>query len=99
MQDTRQPVWRIYVENRSGVAPDYAITEAKVQSALGLLTVEVSVTVRSDKEPDLELLRQADFFIGSGFDPSRIAAHGKNLKIVHCASAGIERYLPINWLP
>jgi phosphoglycerate dehydrogenase-like enzyme len=89
---------RIYAENVGGRSA-YGVDEAGIRGALGDLDILVSVTVRSQDDPDLDALARAEIFIGSGFDPQRLAMHGAALKIVHSTSAGVERYMPLTWLP
>lgn len=91
--------FHIYVENKPGVERAYAITEEAVRSALGPRAETVEVTVRQADDPDLHALSLADFLVGAGFDTTRVGAYGKRLRLVHCTSAGVEAYLPLDWLP
>jgi phosphoglycerate dehydrogenase-like enzyme len=94
---TRQ--FRVYVENKVGVAPDYEVTEAAVRNAIKDESIGLEVTVRRSNELDPDRLRKAEFFVGSGFDTAILSRHGDNLRLVHCTSAGVEKYLPLDWLP
>ncbi|TPK99858.1 D-2-hydroxyacid dehydrogenase [Mesorhizobium sp. B2-4-14] len=89
----------IYVENKVGVAPTYEVTEAQIRHAIRVDTIRLDITVRRSDNLDSDRLKQADFFVGSGFDTAVIRRHGDNLRLVHCTSAGIEKYLPLDWLP
>ena len=88
----------IYAENLPGRDPAYVISEQLLRSMLdpGL---EAHITVRWSDDPDLQALAEADVFVGGGFDHQRIAKHARRLRLVHSTSAGIERYLPLDWLP
>lgn len=89
----------IYVENKHGVAEDYRITEGAIRRALSSAVSDIDIRVHTSSEPDPVGLANAQFFIGSGFDTERIGRTGRNLRVVHCTSAGVDRYLPLDWLP
>lgn len=88
---------RIYVENQAGRAATYQITEEIFRASVPSSWVEL--TIRNSDEPDLGALAEADVFVGSGFDVERLRQHAKKLRLVHCTSAGVERYMPLDWLP
>nr|WP_278116096.1 D-2-hydroxyacid dehydrogenase [Mesorhizobium sp. WSM4875]WIE94631.1 D-2-hydroxyacid dehydrogenase [Mesorhizobium sp. WSM4875] len=88
----------IYVENKVGVAREYEVTEAAIRHAING-SIQLDVTVRRSDDLDSDKLERADLFVGSGFDTNIIRRHGANLRLVHCTSAGVERYLPLDWLP
>lgn len=89
----------IYVEN--GLAPEspYYIAKRAVLDALGPLTASATIKSCSADFPDFEALEQSQYFVGSGFDTRRLQIHGKSLRFVHCTSAGVEKYMPLDWLP
>jgi glyoxylate/hydroxypyruvate reductase A len=89
----------IYTENKRGIDPNYEVTERLVRQALRRIAQTFLVTVRTADDPDLSALRAAHFFIGSGFDVERLRKYGTCLRLVHCTSAGVEGYLPLDWLP
>ncbi len=90
---------RVYVENKAGRAGTYDITNGIFGAAVGQLEMGVAVTIHDSDHPDFEALAKADVFVGSGFDVERLRRHAPKLRLVHCTSAGVERYLPLNWLP
>lgn len=89
----------VYVENKLPPTSPYHVSAYAVRTALASRSIDAEVIVRPESEPDFEALRSATYFVGSGFDPARIRAHAPNVEIVHCTSAGVEKYLPIDWLP
>ena len=89
----------VYVENKLPQTSPYHVSEYAVRRALAARSIDAEVMVRPESDPDFEALKSATYFIGSGFDPARIRAHAPNVKVVHCTSAGVEKYLPIDWLP
>lgn len=88
----------IYAENVRERDSVYLITEKLLRSIVcpGL---DANVTVRWSDEPDLSALAAADVFVGGGFDHRRVATHAPRARLVHSISAGVERYLPLDWLP
>ncbi|SFU89572.1 Phosphoglycerate dehydrogenase [Polaromonas sp. YR568] len=89
----------VYVENQAGRAATYSITPEVFRCALPMPETEVTVTIHDSDRPDLDALARADVFVGSGFDVERLRRGAPRLKLVHCTSAGVERYLPLDWLP
>lgn len=90
---------KAYVENADDEAPEYIVSEDKLRRFLAPHAGAVDFVVATRDQPNLDALRTAQFFVGSGFDPARIKSYGRNILLVHSLSAGIERYLPLNWLP
>lgn len=90
---------RVYVENQTGRSAAYCIDEEVFHAAVPLQSAEISLAIHDSDCPDLEALAQADVFVGSGFDVERLRRGAPRVRLVHCTSAGVERYLPLNWLP
>jgi phosphoglycerate dehydrogenase-like enzyme len=88
----------VYVENKAGRDPAYAITQDAWDSVMPA-DLPVKAVFHLDSRPNLPALEQADVFVGSGFDTERLRLHASRLKVVHCTSAGIDKYLPLDWLP
>lgn len=90
---------KIYVENDIVLPEIYCVTEQMVQAVLPDASTAAQITVRTSDQLDEALLQTADFFIGSGFKTDVIGQHGTNLKVIQCLTAGVEAYLPLDWLP
>jgi glyoxylate/hydroxypyruvate reductase len=90
---------RVYIENQAGRAATYRITGEVIRDVVPLPATEFAVDIHDRDHPDLDALAQADVFVGSGFDVERLRRGAPRLKLVHCTSAGVERYLPLDWLP
>ncbi|RUX22607.1 D-2-hydroxyacid dehydrogenase [Mesorhizobium sp. M7A.F.Ca.US.011.01.1.1] len=88
----------IYVENKLPETSPYHVSSDAVRRALAARSLDAEVIVRPEADPDLEALKAATYFVGSGFDTARLKEHASNVKLVHCTSAGVEKYLPIDWL-
>lgn len=89
----------IYVENALQPESPYFVSEQAIASALSSVAATAEIKLCSATFPDFSALQRADYFVGSGFDTERLRAHGKQLRIVHCTSAGVEQYMPLDWLP
>ncbi|OZI31379.1 D-2-hydroxyacid dehydrogenase [Bordetella genomosp. 10] len=89
----------IYVENIRGRDPAYLIEPAAVRAAIRGLPMDVDIVDAFSDAPDIGALEKADFFVGAKLDTARLNRHGGRLKLIHCTSAGVEGYLPLDWLP
>lgn len=89
----------IYVENNISLPEVFWITEQMVRSVLKENSAGANITVRPSNRLDETLLKTADVFIGSGFRTDEIGRCGTSLKLVQCLTAGVEAYLPLDWLP
>jgi len=88
----------VYIENRADREPAYAITR-EIWNKVIEAGLPVKAAFHMDTQPDFSDLGRADVFVGSGFDTERLRLHAPKLKIIHCTSAGVDRYLPLDWLP
>lgn len=89
----------VYVENALPPESPYFVSKQAVLNALGPLAATAEVRSCNAHFPDYQSLESADYFVGSGFDTARLKVHGKRLRLVHCTSAGVEKYMPLDWLP
>lgn len=89
----------VYVENAVPPGSPYFVSEPAVLKALGAVAGFAEVRSFNAQFPDYQALEAADYFVGSGFDTARLKVHGKRLRVVHCTSAGVEKYMPLDWLP
>lgn len=88
---------RIYAINY-GVG-QYAITEHQVRKSLGDLGMKAHVTVTDFDKLDEDALGSAQFLVAPRFDTEVIRRLGRNLRLAHCINAGVERIMPLDWLP
>lgn len=88
---------RIYAINY-GVG-QYAITEHQVRESLGDLSAKAHVTVTDFDKLDEDALGSAQFLVAPRFDTDVIRRLGSNLQLAHCINAGVERFMPLDWLP
>ncbi|MFC0216807.1 D-2-hydroxyacid dehydrogenase [Pseudochelatococcus lubricantis] len=90
---------RIYVENSRERDPAYRITEEAVRRALSPVALPAIIDVRYGDERDERAIRAAHVFVAGRLDMGMLSAWGERLRIVHCTSAGVESYMPLDWLP
>ena len=89
---------RIYVENRPGPGA-FQISSEQVLESIAGLPFNAEVSVHDRDTPSLDAFARAEFLIANRLDTPRIAQHGQALRVVHYLNAGVERYMPIDWLP
>lgn len=89
----------IYIENDTVLPQIYCITEQMIRAVLPEAYTTAQITVRMSDQRDLSLLQTSDVFVGSGFDTGVIGRNGQNLKLIQCLTAGVEAYLPLDWVP
>jgi glyoxylate/hydroxypyruvate reductase len=89
---------KVYVENYSRET-QYAISREQVEQCLDAAGVSGDITVAWHAEPHLAALGAAHCLVAPRFDTALIREHGRALKLIHCINAGVERYMPLDWLP
>jgi glyoxylate/hydroxypyruvate reductase len=89
---------KVYVENYHRDR-QYSISHEQVERCLDAVGLCAEITLAWHEEPELKALADAQFLVAPRFNPALIAQHGKSLKLVHCINAGVERYMPLDWLP
>jgi phosphoglycerate dehydrogenase-like enzyme len=77
----------------------YAITERQVRECLGDLGERARITVSRFDELDHDAMGSAQYLVAPRFDTIAIREHAPNLKLAHCINAGVERFMPLDWLP
>lgn len=88
----------IYIESVSK-DPRGSLTLLQVENALGHNAENYDLVIADADAPDLECLRDAEYFVSARFDTERLRLHAPALRLVHFLSAGVERYIPFDWLP
>lgn len=90
---------RVYIQNQPERGEAYQITPENWRAALGPLASSTRISFHDARNVDLDALSRADVCVGSGFDTRVISQHAVNLRLLHVTSAGVEKYLPLDWLP
>lgn len=100
MKPTRErPHLRIYAENVRNGSSALEIREVLLRKAFSQSPIDLTLTIRFTDDPDLSMLARADCFVAAAFDPAIRAAQLQHVRLIHCLSAGVERYMPLTWLP
>jgi phosphoglycerate dehydrogenase-like enzyme len=89
----------IYIENIRGRDPAYLIRAEDLRASTRGVPADCEIVEAFADAPDLAALSRARYFVGSKFDTARLRQHGANLAVIHSTSAGVEGYLPLDWLP
>ncbi len=98
MPQQNTPMISIYAETISLVQP-YCVTTDKIASSLSALDCVLDITVAHNSTPDIGALERADFIVAPRINTALIKRHALQVKLVHCLNAGVERYMPLDWLP
>lgn len=93
---------RIYVENKRGRDPAYDLTEPLLRAAFaevaGPRLAPARITVRHDDARDADAWAAAEVLVAGRLDTGAIPAMA-GLRLIQTTSAGIEGYMPLDWLP
>ncbi len=89
----------VYAENVRGRDPIYELRENDIRTVLSAADKNARITVRYSDDPDRSALNEAEVFVGSRFDTKFLSQSGFKLKLIHATSAGVEAYMPLDWLP
>lgn len=91
---------KVYVENTPGRGPTYDVTATTILQALeaqGLARPATLTVAYADARIQHEW-EAADILVTGRLDTAAIGQIS-HLKMIQCTSAGIEKYLPLDWLP
>ncbi|QEL22907.1 D-2-hydroxyacid dehydrogenase [Bosea sp. F3-2] len=93
------PTFLIYVENAKNAEPVHRIDVAALRESVSAVSPSIEVSEGETDSPDLPSLEKATFFIGGQINKERLKLHAKRLAIVHSLNAGVEKLMPLDWLP
>jgi phosphoglycerate dehydrogenase-like enzyme len=94
--------FRVHIENLRGRPGVYQLTEARWAAACArhrALARRVEASIGWDGEDLDAALRDSDFLIGIRTRLERLAQRAPRLKWIHVTMAGVDRFLPLDWLP
>lgn len=100
MPDT--PPLHVHIENNRDLGDVFDLSEKRVDDALKRnpdAASVVRITVGYDGDGLDEALGTADALIAWKFDRSNLAERAPNLRWFHAIGAGINQYMPLDWLP
>lgn len=93
---------RLHIDNSTQRADVYHITEERWRSAAarhGSLARKLDVSISWDGAGLDAALAQADLVIGVPAEHGRLEQRAPRLRWLHHTSAGVDRLLPLDWLP
>lgn len=99
---TRDRKFRVHIENLRARPLVYHLTEARWAAACArhrALARRVEASIGWDGEILDGALGEADFLIGIRAPLGRLARRAPRLKWIHVTMAGVDRFLPLDWLP
>lgn len=93
---------RVHIENLRARPEVYQLTAERWSAACArhrALARRLEVSIGWDGVALDDALREADFLIGIRSRLERLAERAPRLKWVHVTMAGVDRFLPLDWLP
>lgn len=93
---------RVHIENARKKTGLFQISQAQWDAACArhpALARRLDASLGWDGEILEDALKQADVVIGVPSRRERLAERAPRLKWLHCTSAGVDGYLPLDWLP
>ena len=94
--------FRVHIENLRGRPEVYHLTEARWAAACARhrgLARRLEASIGWDGTTLDQALGQSDFLIGIRGRLERLAERAPRLKWIHVTMAGVDRFLPLDWLP
>jgi phosphoglycerate dehydrogenase-like enzyme len=102
MLNKDSPKFHLHVENNRYQGEVFDISRPKVYAALALrgnLADRVNVTIGYDGDIFGNEIRTAHALVGWKFDRQCLAGSAPNLRWIHVTGAGVESFMPLDWLP
>ncbi|MDH5247277.1 MAG: D-2-hydroxyacid dehydrogenase, partial [Betaproteobacteria bacterium] len=96
------PKYRVHIENLRARPLVYHVTPERWAAACArhrALARRVEASIGWDGETLDRALGTTDFLIGIRTRLERLAERAPRLKWVHVTMAGVDRFLPLDWLP
>lgn len=93
---------RVHVENARKKGELFQITRGRWDAACArhrALARRLEASVGWDGDVLEEALKEAEIVIGVPARRERLAERAPRLRWMHCTSAGVDGYLPLDWLP
>jgi len=92
----------LHIDNDTALGEVFEVTPARVKAALArfpALAGRLRITLENDGHRLDEHLRSADVLYGWNFDRTDLARRAPRLRWIHASGAGINHFLPLDWLP
>ncbi len=92
----------LHIDNDTSLGEVFEVTPARIRDALKKfpeVAARVRITLEDDGNRLDEHLRTADVLFGWNFERSNLAERAPRLRWIHAPGAGINHFLPFDWLP
>src|SRR4051794_2502936 len=92
----------LHIDNDSQLGEVFEVTPERLAEALKrhpAVAKRLDITMERDGHRLDEHLRTADVLFGWRFDRSNLAQRAPNLRWIHAPGAGINHFIPFDWLP
>lgn len=92
----------LHIDNDTSLDEVFEVTPERIQAALRKfpgLSTRLRITLEDDGHRLDEHLRTADVLFGWNFDRRNLAERAPKLRWIHAPGAGINHFLPFDWLP
>ena len=92
----------IHFDNDSSLGEVFEVTRKRIDASLRKfpgLARRLKITLEDDGRKLDENLRSADVLFGWNFDRRNLAQRAPRLRWIHAPGAGINHFLPFDWLP
>ena len=92
----------IHFDNDSSLGEVFEVTRKRINDSLRKfpgLARRLKITLEDDGRRLDENLRTADVLFGWNFDRRNLAERAPRLRWIHAPGAGINHFLPFDWLP
>lgn len=100
--ETRTRRVHLHIDNDTALGEVFEVTPARIRAALSrfpALAGRLRITLGNDGHRLDEHLRSADVLYGWNFDRTDLARRAPRLRWIHASGAGINHFLPLDWLP
>jgi glyoxylate/hydroxypyruvate reductase len=101
-QKQKQKRIHLHIDNDSSLGEVFEVTPARIKDALRKfpkVAKRLDITLEDDGHRLDEHLRTADVLFGWNFERSNLAQRAPRLRWIHAPGAGINHFLPFDWLP
>ena len=92
----------LHIDNDTSLGEVFEVTPARIKEALKKFPAvarRLDITLEDDGHRLDEHLRTADVLFGWNFERSNLAQRAPRLRWIHAPGAGINHFLPFDWLP
>ena len=100
--DTNSLKLRLHIENNRQLGEVFDCSRERVEKALARhkrLAGKLDITIGYDGDIFGKAMRKAEVLVGWEFERENLKDLAPNLRWIHSIGAGVEEYIPLDWLP